>query len=177
MRRGSPDLHFNPRPPRGERRRRSPSGRCCGYFNPRPPRGERRKYRYLTFEDRKFQSTPSARRATAEVCGADRRICISIHALREESDSVIHLDRPRFIVFQSTPSARRATSTKSHTTKRKGISIHALREESDLPCHRWRFRGFPISIHALREESDAGRDKSRPVFRISIHALREESDS
>ena len=78
-----------------------------------------------------FLSTPSARRATAEVCGADRRICISIHALREEGDiastagslttSDFYPRPPRggrpyagtpyhlFGRFLSTPSARRAT--------------------------------------------------------------------
>ena len=58
----------------------------------------------------RFQSTPSARRATGDV----RRLhsCadeISIHALREESDGeVFHLVLLS-AKFQSTPSARRAT--------------------------------------------------------------------
>ena len=68
-----------------------------------------------------------------------------------------------------------------------------------MPCHRWRFRRFPISIHALREEGDLLRSPSvcisklflstpsarRATLRhprppahqgISIHALREEGD-
>ena len=33
--------NFNPRSPRGERRKDEAMGRCAGYFNPRSPRGER----------------------------------------------------------------------------------------------------------------------------------------
>ena len=57
--------NFNPRPPRGERRGYAPSGRYCS----------------------KFQSTPSARRATMRPCSSSSK------------------PSP----FQSTPSARRAT--------------------------------------------------------------------
>ncbi len=56
--------NFNPRPPRGERRGYAPSGRYCS----------------------KFQSTPSARRATCPFCQRLECLKISIHALREESD-------------------------------------------------------------------------------------------
>ena len=56
---------------------------------------------------------------------------ISIHALREESDPVLH--EPRTL------------ST---------ISIHALREESDPPACSREWGLHDISIHALREESD-----------------------
>ena len=41
----------------------------------------------LCRSDGEFQSTPSARRATAPRCGRLGLVCISIHALREESDS------------------------------------------------------------------------------------------
>ena len=47
--------------------------------------GDTGKYRYLTFEDR-FQSTPSARRATREAWLEKTMEEISIHALREEGD-------------------------------------------------------------------------------------------
>ena len=56
-----------------------------------------------------FQSTPSARRATAAYKAADAAEKISIHALREESDSLSVAVRGLNI-----------------------ISIHALREESDM---------------------------------------------
>ena len=56
-----------------------------------------------------FQSTPSARRATKEIMLTGDTTDISIHALREEGDVVLHVNTGRKIQFQSTPSARRAT--------------------------------------------------------------------
>ena len=81
-------------------------------------------------EQRRFLSTPSARRATAS-----------------------RPSRTNRSAFLSTPSARRATGGCPRWTPGRGISIHALREEGDggsrdkVPLH-------PISIHALREEGD-----------------------
>ena len=79
----------------------------------------------------KFQSTPSARRATVRSMPVPLREVISIHALREEGDAQIQTlfgckgnfnPRPprggrqgvtkvinETAIFQSTPSARRAT--------------------------------------------------------------------
>ena len=56
-----------------------------------------------------FQSTPSARRATAVLPLFCRCLAISIHALREESDKSKRTESKAEYVFQSTPSARRAT--------------------------------------------------------------------
>ena len=125
--------YFNPRPPRGERpcntgrwcgrwsisihalREESDSGISLGIpplvnFNPRPPRGERltRQTWYRIAEQ--FQSTPSARRATASVLTGKFFHLISIHALREESDRAFFVLIRHEFQFQSTPSARRATS-------------------------------------------------------------------
>ena len=58
---------------------------------------------------RLFQSTLSMRRATETCCRAVNMLCISIHALHEESDQ---------------------TETVDDEIKPK-ISIHALHEESD----------------------------------------------
>ena len=58
-----------------------------GYFNPRPPRGERPDSRTDCGVVVRFQSTPSARRATSRFCATVPVNIISIHALREESDS------------------------------------------------------------------------------------------
>ena len=80
------------------------------YFYPRPPRGGRR----------------------AEVCGADRRICISIHALREEGDGFFYVKKRGKMLFLSTPSARRATVVDGDCPRDVPISIHALREEGDV---------------------------------------------
>ena len=104
-----------------------------------------------------------------------RRLRISIHALREESDLVILSPLPHMPIFQSTLSVRRATRFLSNEVNSFSISIHALREESDEsgvgcpPC-------VAISIHALREESDSSWPATPSALLISIHALREESD-
>ena len=102
------------------------------YFNPHPPWGERpppefvllvfivfqstpsaRRATLILFVLRAvtlFQSTPSARRATHQYTGAQPRVDISIHALREEGDC----------------------SLLEQIITRKNISIHALREEGDV---------------------------------------------
>ena len=101
-----------------------------------------------------FQSTPSARRATAgtaahgprshnfnprpprggrrllELDGRDG-LGISIHALREEGDAADEAPEYNEDIFQSTPSARRATVYARHPESYPRISIHALREEGD----------------------------------------------
>ena len=82
-----------------------------------------------------FLSTPSARRATYKRWLRDVLVSISIHALREEGDSI----RP-------------------HGQRVDAISIHALREEGDLEGVARDVRAN-ISIHALREEGDR-----RPPF-------------
>ena len=56
---------------------------------------------------------------------------ISIHALREEGDRVMHSQLKHRDEFQSTPSARRATAPYPRPLYRQRISIHALREEGD----------------------------------------------
>ena len=78
---------------------------------------------------------------------------ISIHALREEGDLYLRMERTAREEFLSTPSARRAT-----------VGAEPV------------FRIFNISIHALREEGDRRRSASRTRQNISIHALREEGD-
>ena len=125
-------------------------------------------------------------------------IGISIHALREEGDSLWlssgkaqkhFYPRPprggrrrasgsstRGGRFLSTPSARRATFFRSAFRRLSTISIHALREEGDRRAPRRQQPGA-ISIHALREEGDQAQS-GRPLEHrlISIHALREEGD-
>ena len=81
--------------------------RMCNFY-PRPPRGGRLIYQATTEDDRKFLSTPSARRATWTA------------TLRRS-----------FTKFLSTPSARRATRAEKAAEAAREISIHALREEGD----------------------------------------------
>ena len=101
-----------------------------------------------------FLSTPSARRATATVyatrktasnfyprpprggrhlciVGVDLAAYISIHALREEGDSLRSTGSTVRSRFLSTPSARRATNHAGPFVCPEAISIHALREEGD----------------------------------------------
>ena len=123
---------FYPRPPRGGRRYTESRGRSgAAYFYPRPPRGGRQRALNLVKEAITFLSTPSARRATScasgtasakndfyprpprggrryAACGRDGHTGISIHALREEGDDLIHVE-----------------------AESEDISIHALREEGD----------------------------------------------
>ena len=56
------------------------------YFNPRPPRGGRHSTYGQKTSKAKFQSTPSARRATNGQIQIAQAVPISIHALREEGD-------------------------------------------------------------------------------------------
>ena len=83
--------YFYPRPPRGGRPPPQPACAICSYFYPRPPRGGRHKLDRLK----------------------DNLDKISIHALREEGDSI------RCLLLSVV-----------------SISIHALREEGDSSCVR-----------------------------------------
>ena len=144
---------FNPRPPRGGRLGGEDMADYAFNFNPRPPRGGRRRGQEMSQRKakisihalreegdqgrkspccphRRFQSTPSARRATA-------------HQYLARNDDG----------FQSTPSARRATRRRRSEALGGIISIHALREEGD-PAAVTVVRVHVISIHALREEGD-----------------------
>ena len=58
---------------------------------------------------------------------------ISIHALREEGDSIFGTLAYIQGLFLSTPSARRATKIFFSECHVDVISIHALREEGDFP--------------------------------------------
>ena len=112
-----------------------------------------------------FLSTPSARRATRAARFPALLLTISIHALREEGDTLIYAladqqcdfypRHPRggrraqrdvyreLCIFLSTPSARRATRESKTGKSRRVISIHALREEGDLRRE--------IPLHALSD--------------------------
>ena len=101
------------------------------YFNPRPPRGGRRGSSPAMDGPLVFQSTPSARRATEHQLLGEEPVEISIHALREEGDTLRRCGSSLASRFQSTPSARRATLTCCSSSSSSVISIHALREEGD----------------------------------------------
>ena len=123
-----------------------------------------------------FQSTLSVRRATSIVIDGGKRMVISIHALREESDPTtkklvlavrfisIHALREEsdvvsllmysiLFIFQSTLSVRRATWRTATIIKlslfQSTLSVRRATFFSQVECIL-----FDISIHALREESD-----------------------
>ena len=123
-----------------------------------------------------FQSTPSARRATVMGWPCCARAKISIHALREESDSggwwfpaTTQNFNPRpprgerlsfaisvvmAAIFQSTPSARRATLPSLPFV---ALAVIFQSTPSARRATTPDYRGvwdIIISIHALREESD-----------------------
>ena len=101
------------------------------YFNPRPPRGGRQQCKTWHNSRAAFQSTPSARRATAvPVLLPCNHRYFNPRPPRGER----HFLGPIFcrgFLFQSTPSARRATAYPHPVAGFRLISIHALREESD----------------------------------------------
>ena len=125
--------NFNPRPPRGGRRSRSPRPPAPpANFNPRPPRGGRRKMRFNPDSPTKnFNPRPPRGERQDKTPDFGWSQTISIHALREESDLGMGGSFYAQVVFQSTPSARRATSGAVQGFVQDIISIHALREEGD----------------------------------------------
>ena len=147
--------YFNPRPPRGERRRCTiPMCFDLNYFNPRPPRGERLSCACAHARTCVFQSTPSARRATA----------------------LYHTDVLRLKLFQSTPSARRATLPGSSSLGRPpNFNPRPPRGERHCTvCRRKTYKKFQSTPSARR--ATAGITSHKQGILISIHALREESD-
>ena len=108
----------------------------------------------------------------------NKKLEISIHALREESDLANKIFDKRDYNFnpRSPRGERRVFSWLEGY--REYISIHALREESDSKMCDTYFFTLTISIHALREESDFWLLNTPSIApAISIHALREESDA
>ena len=99
----------------------------------------------------------AVRRATALSMIYNIIEVISIHALREESDSIPALHFSSFQRFQSTLSVRRATVCKIFV---RSFIIHFNPRspwgERLYGCNR-PFHKLIISIHALREESDIGK--------------------
>ena len=203
---------FYPRPPRGGRPTLSEYGQAQSSISIHALReeGDRRRSAF-TIGIYQFLSTPSARRATHFMYGDTYRghdfyprpprggrpkkeapertgFSISIHALREEGDTLHSRQGSEEFVFLSTPSARRATNLQVCSRIRNKISIHALREEGDTDrataavvdtaflstpsarratqVHHLFDLGKTISIHALREEGDSG---CRPLCTIRFH--------
>ena len=105
------------------------------YFNPRPPRGGRHRAVVRDHECRGFQSTPSARRATAAGCCKRSAMRISIHALREEGDSASWTQTWKLCNFNPRPPRGGRPAKRNVEHGKHHISIHALREEGDGTFH------------------------------------------
>jgi len=74
---------------------------CC--FNPRPPHGGRHLWAGSPRRTLWFQSTPSARRATAETCPGACTCEVSIHALRTEGDPPLPVETASLTSFNPRP--------------------------------------------------------------------------
>ena len=169
--------YFYPRPPRGGRPSTAPSASSWWNFYPRPPRGGR----------------PDRFPPLSQTGG------ISIHALREEGDTVSGYTKAQVLKFLSTPSARRATCMRQEQNSSICISIHALREEGDPTTPvTVRCMFLFLSTPSARRATMSGQGSFVPTEdfyprpprggrrllicaadlggHISIHALREEGD-
>ena len=103
-------LYFNPRPPRGGRRRVSSPRPWTQRFQSTPPaRGATRWQPRASRASRSFQSTPPARGATVGDLDCVKCHQISIHAPREGGDRKFCGSTCSCLLFQSTPPARGAT--------------------------------------------------------------------
>ena len=152
------------------------------------------------YDPRKFQSTPSARRATGRLPDRQDPRRISIHALREESDALADEQIAAINEFQSTPSARRATGrTSAYLPSDPYFNPRPPRGERPWlvsgDVFAVVFQSTPsarrATVQKLRRDSAKRIFQSTPSARratartsnihlhrsISIHALREESDN
>ena len=195
------DRYFYPRPPRGGRLMvipgsfmflvflSTPSARRATLFYmqgegvlldfyPRPPRGGRLVVQQRAVALKAFLSTPFARRATDLLTVQVVNLDISIHALREEGDSVdfiadksadisIHAlreegDKVLPVEFSKTsdfyprpPRGGRPQNSTTTTATSKFLSTPSARRATG--CAFSGHRSGTISIHALREEGDVQR--------------------
>ena len=147
--------HFNPRPPRGGRRRQIPPPRQSTDFNPRPPRGGRRQIKkegsrtaaisihapreggdrspaHPDGQKRDFNPRPPRGGRRRHICSAMSYSRFqSTPPARGATRHPLAATRGNFL-FQSTPPARGATTTRPVSDIARRISIHAPREGGDL---------------------------------------------
>ena len=167
---------FYPRSPCGER---PGAGDGLGHirdFYPRSPCGERPDKGSAAFNDLRFLSTLSLRRAT---CG-ERLPCaswpfLSTLSLRRATFSYAHCSQRSDYFYPRSPCGERrfCLTLEGHKTQ---ISIHALLAKSDAPSkprawgHRYFYPRSPCGERHNINSSVTTADK------ISIHALLAESD-
>ena len=169
--------YFNPRPPRGGRQEKPPSGnQQTRNFNPRPPRGGRPTgtdeqtfgYQISIHALREegdecittsktasqyFNPRPPRGGRPVSAAVADKAKVISIHALREEGDAIRYFVRTKRLVFQSTPSARRATAKaakKSTTFVPLYTLVHNLKRNFTKAPAKCKTNRAKVSVFAVR---------------------------
>ena len=132
---------FNPRSPRGERRRGGEPRHRAVNFNPRSPRGERRTSRTPYLREPMISTLAPREGSDCQLCPVSHGYRISTLAPREGSDLVCQ--GGPFVVCQFQPSlpARGATQRPEGLPSQAGISTLAPREGSDG-------RRFPAMLRA-----------------------------
>ena len=171
---------FNPRAPRGARRRRPLRGSLSlsQFQSTCPARGTTPATGSVEYKRFKFQSTCPARGTTTSFCSRSVRPSrISIHVPREGHDvsrstprsSITNFNpraprgaRLRYLPrhsftgrFQSTCPARGTTTPPSSCARQMRISIHVPREGHDREASDHHDEPVLISIHVPREGHDA----------------------
>ena len=169
------------------------------HFNPLPPHGGRPAQDLSRLPTTQFQSTPSAWRETRHALQGRVKLCISIHSLRMEGDSLSISSVSAVSTFQSTPSAWRETDANTFA-ERSETHFNPLPPHGGRPinCNQQRLQGKhfnPLPPHGgrpliqlatqLKEEfqstPSAWRETQRrrnqhKKLQISIHSLRMEGD-
>ena len=147
-------------------------------FNPRPPRGGRRRPQNASASALQFQSTPSARRATLD----GRRVLFFFAGFQSTPSARRatgwHVSGFAFRCdFNPRPPRGGRPAMQGTTGRRLSISIHALREEGDTAT-AWRISasGY-FNPRPPRGGRRSGTSTSWRSKEISIHALREEGDT
>ena len=169
-------------------------------FNPRLPGGRRPATPGPPSSGRQFQSTPSGRKATGGQRQHAGRVCVSIHAFREEGDRSSGAPAMSELTFQSTPSGRKATRDRlrigaipaqfqSTPSGRKATRlferIERMQESfQSTPSGRkaTRYAIWALRGRAAFQSTPSGRKATGTrlalsgVACVSIHAFREEGD-
>jgi len=145
-------------------------------FNPRPPRGERRKDRRQPTTKRRFQSTPPERGATHQSGPHPESPPVSIHAPREGSDEAVKDEWEAFKVSIHAP--REGSDLPSHPLLQRAWCFNPRPPRGERPISdvvsfiTFLFQSTPPERGATRAIVESGAEAT-----VSIHAPREGSDN
>ncbi len=129
-------------------------GPDMGCFNPRPPRGGRRRPFFVLLIYPQFQSTPPARGATINTLEIRLLNMVSIHAPRAGGDGNPGASACAVEEFQSTPPARGATGIREHPRVRLKSFNPRPPRGGRHPRHEILYHPRAVSIHAPRAGGD-----------------------